>query len=223
MPAPHFRPAPAPHYLPPQPLPTSTRYPMRRALLAAALATLPAAGAAAQAERGVLAAYGTGGGSTETTEPRFTLHAAYVAGGTGPTGAYAGIRYAVGLHVLRADPAEHLARAGVEEGAVAGGAGTLLDTGADVEVGWKLGPLRPYWFTGYHYYRQTVDPATVTADGTRTEVEGERAAAFARSRGYGAVLLLSGSSGLFAERYRGAGRGGVMQVSGTRFGIRLAR
>jgi hypothetical protein len=189
--------------------------------LACALALCAAAAdAAAQSLRGGMVSYGRGGGSTELTEPRFALHAGYTVGGTGPSGAYAGARYLLGAHWLRADPSAYASRHGAGE--VEGGGGTLYDTGIDVELGWKLGPVRPYWYTGYHYHQQFLEPATVATAGGTVEVPSQRRQSFSRGGGYGVVLLVSGGNGFFAERFRGGGEDGVMEVDAVRFGLRYA-
>jgi hypothetical protein len=192
---------------------------MRLALLLALLVSAAATEAAAQVQRGVFASYSRDGGSSELTEPRFAVHAGYAVGGAGPSGAYAGARYVVGAHLLRAGEAAYAERWGAGE--VEGGGGMVYDTGKDVELGWKVGPVRPYWYTGYHYHRQTLDAATLTTSSATVDLPMERTQGFARGGGYGAMLLLSGGSGVYAERFRGGG-GEVMEVDGIRFGLRLA-
>lgn len=192
---------------------------MRLALLLATLAACTPVAGAAQAQRGVFASYAADGGSTALTEPRFALHTGYTVGGTGPSGAYAGARYVAGAHWLGAGEDALAERYGAGE--VQGGGGTLYDTGVDVELGWKLGPVRPYWYRGYHYHRQTLYAATVTTATETVPVPAEQSQRFGRSGGYGALLLLSGGSGAFAERFTGGG-GEVMEVSGVRFGLRFA-
>ena len=190
-----------------------------RLSLAAALSLALAVPAAAQGGHGVLAAYGTGGGSTSLTEARRTLHAGYAIGGTGPTGAYAATRVIGGVHWLDPDLAVYRERWG-EDGEVEGGEGTLTSAGVDVEVGWKLGPVRPYWHSGYHYHRQRIAAATFRGAAAAIATEPDHAETFARGSGYGAALVV-GPAAVYAERFRGAGKGGVMRVSGTRFGARV--
>lgn len=187
------------------------------------LALLAAPPAAAQVARGGFVSYAADGGGTALAEGRFAWHVGYTVEETSQGGLHIGARYLVGMHLLRANPEAYRERYG--EGTLEGGGGSLTDTGADVEVGVKLGPLRPYAFTGYHYYRQSSDAATITRGADTVEVPFRRHQGFSRASGYGAVLLLTGSSGVFAERFRGGGGGGedgVMRAAGTRFGLRYA-
>lgn len=192
---------------------------MRNLLLVAAL-LLAAPPAGTQVMRGGLVSYAPDGGGTELADGRFAWHAGYTVEATAPSGIYLGVRYLLGMHFLRANADEYRARYG--EGTLEGGGGSLTDTGVDVELGVKVGPLRPYVVTGYHYYRQSSDPATITRGADTVDVPFRRGQSFSRAGGYGAVLLLTASSGVFAERFRGGGEDGVMRASGTRVGLRYA-
>jgi hypothetical protein len=195
---------------------------MRIRTLFAALAVvgLPAASAAAQAERGVFLAYALEGGASGLSATGGGLHGGYGVGGTGPSGAYAGVRLLAGVHRLRASPERYLERHEATE--VEGGEGFLYEGGAGVEGGWKVGPLRPYGYTGYHFLRQVTGEAVLATDDGELTLPEAAHQGFSRARGYGVVLLVTGGSGVYAERYSGGGRSDVAALSGTRLGLRFA-
>jgi hypothetical protein len=194
-----------------------------RTVLAAALAgwfLAPPAPAPAQSHRGAFLSYAQGGGEGGLSASRGAAHAGYAIGATAPTGIFVGARYLVGVHRLDADAAAYAREHG--EGDVLGGGGHLVGAGVDAEIGVRLGPVVPYAFSGYHYLVQTVEAAVVgEGDGT-IELPAARARGFAPARGVGVAILTAGGTGAFAERFRGGGRGGVMRVEGTRFGLRYA-
>lgn len=184
-----------------------------RPLLAAVLlaVALAAASAAAQPQRSVLlAVVADGGGSTEHTQPRFAAQAGYVVEETAGSGLSMGARYVAGVHLLSSTAGS------------GGGDGWLLDTGVDVEAGWAVGPLRPYYYTGYHYYRQQIAEGICGGcEAGDPRVAAQRDEGFARSSGYGMVLAISGWGALYGERFDGGNRSGVMRTEGTRLGIRI--
>lgn len=190
-----------------------------RPLLAAVLVALAAAPAAAQPARSILLAVVVdGGGSTETTEPRFAGQAGYAVEETAGSGLSIGARYVVGVHALSG-------RVGPDSEAgpgVTGNGGWLVDTGVDAEVGWRLGPLRPYGYTGYHYYRQRIEEGLCgSCEPGDPRVAARRDEGFARASGYGLSVDVSSWGAFYAERFRGGGRSGVMRLDGIRAGIRF--
>ncbi|HEU0300963.1 MAG TPA: hypothetical protein VFR37_15985 [Longimicrobium sp.] len=195
---------------------------MRRiVILAAALSlSLLPRHAAAQYDLGGFIMGGQGGGGTSLMDPRFSVDMAYTLEISNRRGPYFGARYTLGMHRLRADETAFRERYG--DGTVSGGGGTLYDTGADVEVGYGIGVLRVYGFTGIHYYQQYQYPATVQSGGGAVEVDSRREISISNARGLGVHLRLTDTGAIVAEAYRGGGEDGVMRLSGTRFGLRWA-
>lgn len=193
---------------------------MRRIVLLAAALSLAAApqSAHAQSHGGFIMA-GQGGGGTDLVDARAALDMAYTVEVGGRRGPYVGGRYVFGIRWLRADEQAFRERYG---GTVTGGGGTLYDTGADIEVGYGLGVLRVYGFTGIHYYQQFHRPATVRSGGQEVEVLSRRAETIAEALGAGVLLRLTDEGALVGEWYRGGGDDGVMRLAGTRFGLRWA-
>ncbi len=193
-----------------------------RPVLAAALLALAVSPAAAQTERTLLAALVVdGGGSTETTRPRVAAQAGYAIEETAGSGLSIGARYVLAAHLLSADAAAYRELEGAS--VVSGGDGWLMQTGVDAEIGWKLGPLRPYGYTGYHYHRQRVEAVVCACPEGAREIPGERHQGFARSTGYGLVVELGARGALYAERFRGGDRHGLMRLEGIRAGVRFGR
>ncbi|HEX6039345.1 hypothetical protein [Longimicrobium sp.] len=194
---------------------------MRRIILLAALlaaAYVPQAARAQFARGGYLMA-GQGAGGNGLVDARFAVDMAYTIEAGGHDGPYVGGRGTLGIHWLRADQEAFRARYG---GEAEGGGGTLYDTGGDVEVGYGVGVLRVYGFTGIHYYQQFQDPATVRGGGEEVEVTTRRRETIANGSGAGVYLRLADTGGFVGEWYRGGGQDGVMRLSGTRFGLRWA-
>jgi hypothetical protein len=194
---------------------------MRRAYpLALAIASWAhAPDLAGQAERGGFVSYARGGGAGELVESRSALHAGYTVRATAPTGVTVGARYTVGLHRLGPEAAAYLDEHGSDH--VEGGEGALRGAGVDLELGLAVGALRPYAFSGYHFLVETVDSATVGAGDGAVQLPPRRRHGFSPGRGYG-VALGVGRAGIFAERFRGGGRDGLLRVHGTRFGLAYA-
>ncbi len=193
---------------------------MRRIVFLAAALTLAAATQSAHAQlHGGFIMAGQGGGGADLVDARLALDMAYTVEVGERTGPYVGGRYVFGIHWLRADEQAFRERYG---GTVEGGGGTLYDTGADIEVGYGLGVLRVYGFTGIHYYQQFHQPATVRSGGQEVEVFSRRHETIAEALGAGVLLRLTDEGALVGEWYRGGGDDGVMQLSGTRFGLRWA-
>lgn len=193
---------------------------MRRILLLAAalgLALAPTS-AGAQVARGGFFLAGQGGDGTALLAPRFSLDAGYMVEVTDGSGPYVGARYTLGIHYLRADEEGFQERYGA--GDVRGGGGTLYDTGADVEVGYGVGVLRVYGYTGLHFYQQYQEPATVGSGEFEVEVITRRRQSLSNGRGVGVQLRLTDTGAVVGEWYRGGGSDGVMRLSGTRFGLR---
>lgn len=185
------------------------------------LALTPVAAAAQYATGGFLIA-GQGGGRTAFMEPRFSVEGGYVVEVSEGDGPYVGGRYTFGMHRFRADEQALRDAFGDGAGSVEGGGGTLYDTGGDVEIGYQLSVLRLYGFTGLHYYQQYHEPAVVRSGSEEVEVTSRRREDIANGRGVGLHLRLTDTGAVVAEWYRGAGRDGVMRLSGTRFGLRWA-
>ena len=197
---------------------------MRRILLLPAvlsLALTPAAAGAQFATGGFVMA-GQGAGRTAFMEPRFNVELGYVAEVSEGDGPYFGARYTLAMHRFRANEQALRDEFGGGAGTVEGGGGTLYDTGGDVEVGWQLSVLRVYGFTGLHYYQQYHDPAVVRTGSEEVDVTTRRREDIANGRGVGVHLRLTDTGAVVAEWYRGAGKDGVMRLSGTRFGLRWA-
>jgi hypothetical protein len=171
---------------------------------------------AAQVERGGFVSLAGSAGIGELVESRSALHAAYTVRATAPTGVTVGARYTAGIHRLGPDRAGYLDEHGSDR--VAGGEGSLRSVGVDLELGVAMGPVRPYAFSGYHFLVQTVDSASVGVEGGAVELPAHRRHGFSPGRGYG-LALGAGPAGIFAERFRGGGRDGVLRVRGTRFGV----
>lgn len=184
-----------------------------------ALALVPAGAAAQQAISAYLLG-GRGGGGTETMEPEYAFDAGFTRENGDAYGLYSGVRYTFGMHRLRADQQALLDRYGDGTGTVEGGGGTLFDTGADVEMGYGIGGVRVYGFTGLHYYRQSHEDVTVQSGNGDVRVVTGHSDAFANSRGLGLQLRWNQTASVVAELYRGGGADGVMRVSGPRFGVR---
>lgn len=194
---------------------------MRRIVLLAAalsLASVPQPAHTQHAHGGFIMA-GRGGGGTDLVDAGLGVDMAYTVEVGERTGPYVGGRYVLGIHWLRANEQGFRERYG---GSVEGGGGTLYDTGADIEVGYGIGVLRVYGFTGIHYYQQFHNPATVQAGGGEVEVFRRRRETIANARGVGVQLRLTDEGALVGEWYRGGGDDGVMRLSGTRFGLRWA-
>ncbi|MBW3572909.1 MAG: hypothetical protein KY467_17570 [Gemmatimonadetes bacterium] len=197
---------------------------MRRiALLAAVLsgALVPCA-AAAQHARGAFVMGGRGGGGTELLDPRFSVDAGYTIEAAGRRGPYVGGRYTLGMHRLRADQQALRERYGDATITVEGGGGTLYDTGVEIEIGYGLGVVRVYGFTGMHYYQQYQEPATIHFRGGHVQLGSSRPESISGARGYGVNLRLTRTGAVVAEHYRGGGQDGIIRISGTRFGLRWA-
>jgi hypothetical protein len=195
---------------------------MRRSVLLAAvlsIASIPAAAGAQHAHGGFVMA-GQGGGGTELVDSRFSVDAGYTIEVGGRHGPYLGGRYTFGLRQLRPDEQALRDRYGDGTGTVEGGGGTLYDTGADIEIGYGMGVVRVYGFTGIHYLQQFHNPATVRSGGEEVEVITRRRDSISNGRGLGVHLRLTDTGALVAEHYRGGGEDGVMRISGTRFGLR---
>jgi hypothetical protein len=193
---------------------------MRRIVLLAAALTLVAVPQSAHGQLyGGFIMAGQGGGGTDLVDDRVAVDMAYTVEVGERTGPYLGGRYVLGIHWLRADEQAFRERYG---GTVEGGGGTLYDTGADIEVGYGLGVLRVYGFTGIHYYQQFHKPATVQSGGEEVEVFSRRHQTITEALGAGVVLRLTDEGALVGEWYRGGGDDGVMRLSGTRFGLRWA-
>lgn len=193
----------------------------RIVLLAAALSVgLIAEVAEAQHAHGGFITAGQGAGGTQLVDARFSVDMGYTIEVGDRNGPYLGGRSTLGIHPLRANQQGLLDRYGDGTGTVKGGGGTLYDTGADIEIGYGMGVVRVYGFTGIHYLQQFQNPATITSDGEEVEIITRRRDAISNGRGYGVQLRLSDNGGLVAEYYRGGGEDGVMRISGTRFGLR---
>jgi hypothetical protein len=194
---------------------------MRRIALFAAALSLAAVSTPAHAQHahGGFIMAGQGGGSTDLVRAGFGVDMAYTLEVGERTGPYVGGRSVFGVHWLRADEEGFLERYG---GPVEGGGGTLYDTGADIEVGYGLGVLRVYGFTGIHYYQQFHSPATVQRGGEELEVYRRRDEMIGNARGVGVQLRLTDEGAVVGEWYRGGGDDGVMRLSGARFGLRWA-
>lgn len=194
---------------------------MRRIMLLAAVlwaAYVPSQARAQYAQGGFILG-GQGAGGAGLVDARWSVDMAYTLEAGGYTGPYVGARSALGIHWLRADEQAFREEYG---GAVEGGGGTLYDTGVDVEVGYGLGVLRVYGFTGIHYYQQFQEPATVRTGGEEIEVITRRRETLASGSGAGVQLRLTDEGGIVGEWYRGGGKDGVMRLSGMRFGLRWA-
>lgn len=194
---------------------------MRRIVLTAALlcAGLAPCPAAAQVTFGGFLLAGGGGGRTSDLDPRFSVDAAYTMEIANRNGPYFGARYTLGMHRFRANEQALAERHG--GGSAEGGGGTLYDTGGDVEVGYGVGVVRVYGFTGIHYYQQYHDPLTLRSTGGETVVITSAGYALEQAYGAGLHMRLTDTGAVVAEWYRGGG-GDVMRLSGTRFGLRWA-
>lgn len=197
---------------------------MRRiVLLAAVLAlSITVSDAAAQHAHGGFLVAGQGGGGTDVVDAGFSWSGGYTIEVGDRHGPFLGGRYTFGMHHLRADQQGLRDRYGDGSGTVRGGGGTLYDTGGDVEIGYGMGVLRVYGFTGIHYYQQFHEPATVQSGGEEVEVTTRRRESISNGRGVGVLLRLTETGAMVAEYYRGGGEDGVMRISGTRFGLRWA-
>jgi hypothetical protein len=196
---------------------------MRRIVLLAAvlsLALVPARVAAQRASSGFVLG-GKGGGGTELMEPDYAVYVGIARENGDAHGLYLASRYTLGMHRLRADEQGLLDRYGDGTGTVEGGGGTLYDAGADVEVGYGIGGVRVYGFTGLHYYRQSHEDATVQSGGQEVRAVVEDADAWANARGAGVQLRWNESASVVAELYQGGDADGVMRIDGPRFGVRL--
>lgn len=162
---------------------------------------------------------GQGGGGTDLASPRVAVDMAYVIEVGEWSGPYIAGRSVLGIHWFRADEQGFRERYG---GEVEGGGGTLYDTGVDVEVGYGLGVLRVYGFTGIHWYQQFHEPATVRAEAEEIEVYHHKRETVGNASGAGMQLRLTDGGAIVGEWFRGGGGDGVMRLSGTRFGLRWA-
>jgi hypothetical protein len=195
---------------------------MRRIVFIAAVlsTTFIARTAFAQHAHGGFIVAGRGAGATDLVAARWGVDMGYTIEVGDRHGPYVGGRYTFGLHQLRADQQGFRDRYGDGTGTVKGGGGTLYDTGGDIEIGYGVGVLRVYGFTGIHYLQQFQKPATVLSGGEEVEVITRRHDAISNGRGLGVQLRLTETGALVAERYRGGGEDGVMRISSTRFGLR---
>lgn len=197
---------------------------MRRIVLLAAVLFLafdPVSAAGQHAHGGFLVA-GQGAGATELADAGFSWAGGYTIEVGDRHGPYLGGRYTFGMHRLRADQQALRDRYGDGGGDVSGGGGTLYDTGGDIELGYGMGVLRVYGFTGIHYYQQFHQPATVRSGNDEVEVNSRRRESISNGRGVGVLLRLTDTGALVGEWYRGGGEDGVMRISGARFGLRWA-
>lgn len=195
---------------------------MRRIVLSAAVLSsviIPGAAAAQYAHGGFLM-WGQGTGATELVDERFGVDMGYTIEVGGRHGAYLGGRSTLGIHPLRANEQGLRDRYGDGTGTVEGGGGTLYDTGADIEIGYGMGVVRVYGFTGIHYLQQFHNPVTVRSGGDEVEVITRRRDSISHGLGAGVQLRLTDTGAVVAEHYRGGGEDGVMRISGTRFGLR---
>ncbi|HEX2208936.1 MAG TPA: hypothetical protein VHG93_14760 [Longimicrobium sp.] len=197
---------------------------MRRIVFLAAVLSIALAStdAAAQHAHGGFLVAGRGGGGTDVVDAGFSWLGGYTIEVGGRHGPYLGGRYTFGMRRLRADQQGLRDRYGDGTGAVTGGAGTLYDTGGDIELGYGIGVLRVYGFTGIHYYQQFQNPAVVESDGGAVEITTRRRESISNGRGVGVLLRLTDTGAVVAEWYRGGGEDGVMRLSGTHFGLRWA-
>jgi hypothetical protein len=195
---------------------------MRPILLLSAVLSLALvrADAAAQQAHSVYLLAGSGGGESGVMEPDYAIDAGYTREFGDAYGTYVGARYTLGMHRLRANEQALLDRYADGTGTVKGGGGTLYDTGADVELGYGIGGVRVYGFTGIHYYRQSHEPVTLQSGGREVRVVTGRSDAFANSRGLGLQLRWNESASVVAEWYQGGGADDVMRIDGPRFGAR---
>lgn len=195
---------------------------MRRIVLLAAVlsASLIAENAAAQHAHGGFIVAGQGAGGNELVEAGYSVDMGYTIEVGDRNGPYLGGRYTFGMHQLRADQQGFRDRYGNGSGTVEGGGGTLYDTGGDIEIGYGMGVLRIYGFTGIHYLQQFQKPTTIQSGGEEVEVITRRRESISNGRGYGVQLRLTDTGAVVAERYHGGGEDGVMRISGTRFGLR---
>lgn len=197
---------------------------MRRIVLSAAvlfLALTPEPAAAQHGHGGFVVA-GQGAGATQLVDAGWSVDMGYVIEVGDRHGPYLGGRYTFGMHQLRADQQGFRDRYGDGTGTVTGGSGTLYDTGGDIEIGYGMGVLRVYGFTGIHYLQQFQDPVTVQSGGDEVEVITRRRETISNGHGFGVQLRLTDTGAVVAERYRAGGEDGVMRISGTRFGLRWA-
>lgn len=183
------------------------------------LALVPA-DAAAQRAHSVFLVAGEGGGGTELMDPEYAVNVGYTREYGDAYGPYWGARYTFGMHRLTANEQALRDHYGDGTGTVSGGGGTLYDTGADVEVGYGVGGVRAYGFTGIHYYRQSHEDVTLQSGGGEVRAVTGRSDAFANSRGLGVQLRWSERASAVAEWYRGGGQDGIMRIDGARFGVR---
>lgn len=197
---------------------------MRRIVLPAAVLSVMITGtpAAAQHAHGGFLVAGQGAGATESVDARFSWAGGYTIEVGGRHGPYLGGRYTFGMHQLRANESALRDRYGDGAGTVEGGGGTLYDTGGDIEIGYGMGVVRVYGFTGIHYYQQYQNPAVVRSGGREVEVRTRRTESISNGRGVGVQLRLTDTGAVVAEHYRGGGEDGVMRISGMRFGLRWA-
>jgi hypothetical protein len=195
---------------------------MRRIVLLAAVLSggLTAGVADAQHAHGGFVTAGQGAGGTQLVNARFSVDMGYTIEVGDRHGPYVGGRYTLGMHPLRANQQGLLDRYGNGTGTVKGGGGTLYDTGGDIEVGYGMGVVRVYGFTGIHYLQQYHNPVTITSGGEEVEILTRRREAITNGRGYGVQLRLTDTGAVVAEYYRGGDDDGVMRISGTRFGLR---
>ncbi|HEX5872836.1 MAG TPA: hypothetical protein VFY65_20535 [Longimicrobium sp.] len=194
-------------------------------LLAAVLSVVLVPGAAsAQYAQGGFLVGGQGGGGTELVDAGWSVDMGYVIEVGDRHGPYLGGRYTFGLRQLRPDEQGLRDRYGdgTGTGTVKGGGGTLYDTGGDIEIGYGIGVVRVYGFTGIHYLQQFQNPATIASGGEEVEVITRRRESISNGLGYGVHLRLTDTGALIAEHYRAGGEDGVMRISGTRFGLRWA-
>jgi hypothetical protein len=195
---------------------------MRRIVLLAAVLSMvlvPGAAGAQYSHGGFVVAGQAGGGST-LVDAGWGVDMGYTIEVGDRHGPYLGGRYTLGMRRLHADQQGFRDRYGNGTGTVEGGNGTLYDTGGDIEIGYGAGVLRVYGFTGFHYFQQYQNPATVQSGGQEVEVITRRRETISNGRGLGVQLRLTDTGAVVAERYRGGGEDGVMRISGTRFGLR---
>lgn len=188
-------------------------------LLPIVFLTLPAT-AAAQWSMGGSAVGGRAGSGTTLLEPRYALHGAYTLElGTG-SGVYVGGRTTFGVSWFKPDENAYRLRYNEPLGEVEDGNASVTETGADVEVGYTFGPVRPYGFIGVHYYRQWQDSVVFTGGGDYRRLRPRLAETVGDMRGYGVAVRVTDTGWVVAEHYEGADEDGVMAVRGTRFGLR---
>jgi hypothetical protein len=195
---------------------------MRRIVLLAVVVSVglvPRAAAGQHAHGGFITG-GQGTAGNDHVDARFSVDMGYTIEVGDRNGPYLGGRYTFGYHSLRANEQGLRDRYGDGTGTVEGGGGTLYDTGGDIEIGYGMGVLRVYGFTGIHYLQQFQKPATVTSGGDEVDVRSRRRESISNGRGYGVQLRLTETGAVVAEHYRGGGEDGVLRISGTRFGLR---